>query len=123
MDLDDTLIGCALFDPAKPFNDQYCFHGAPQAMQWLLDQGCEVVIFTARAEHLREACVEQLRFYDIPYTRLIMDKPQFDVLVDNKAMKFAGTTWSVEMADTVYREAHRNRTDDLERYEVLFADT
>jgi hypothetical protein len=122
LDLDDTLVGCALWNPEEKHNGQHCFAGVPEALSWLLEKGCEILIFTARAEKFRSACEEQLRCYDIPYTRLVMDKPQFDVLVDNKALKFTGWEWSLSYAQSVYEEARANRSIDVERYASLFSD-
>ena len=48
-------------------------------------KGHEIVIFTHRPKKLRRQTVKWLKFYAIPYDKLIMDKPNYDLLIDDKA--------------------------------------
>jgi hypothetical protein len=52
----------------------------------LFDAGHSILLFTARFEEDRGKTTDWLRKYGVKYTRLIMDKPQYDVVIDDKML-------------------------------------
>jgi FMN phosphatase YigB (HAD superfamily) len=85
-DLDGTL--CTLtdgnYETAEPFLDRIMH------VNKLFEEGHTILIFTARGatsnRDLRDFTIEQLKNWGLKYERLIMGKPHFDLLVDDKAI-------------------------------------
>lgn len=85
-DLDGTL--CSLtngnYEVAIPFKDRISHVNS------LHERGHTVIIFTARGatsgKDLHSLTVEQLNSWGVKFDRLVMGKPHFDVLVDDKAV-------------------------------------
>ena len=85
-DLDGTL--CTLtdgkYETAEPLTDRIT------KVNKLFEQGHTILIFTARGatskRDLRDFTVQQLKDWGLKYERLIMGKPHFDLLVDDKAI-------------------------------------
>ena len=50
----------------------------------LAEAGCDIVLMTARYEEDRAKTVAWLDRHDIPYSKLVMDKPNADLYVDDK---------------------------------------
>ena len=73
------------------------------ALQWFLDEGYEVVIFTTRADDRiidgklqksqYDEVVEYLKKYNIPYSRVHqgIGKPLYKLLIDDNAIRFTGS--------------------------------
>lgn len=85
-DLDGTL--CSLTDGdytlAQPLLDRI------KHVNHLHDQGNTILIFTARGStskrNFEDVTLEQLEAWGVKYDELIMGKPHYDILVDDKAM-------------------------------------
>ena len=85
-DLDGTL--CTLtdgkYETAEPLTDRIT------KVNKLFEEGHTILIFTARGatskRDLRDFTVQQLKDWGLKYERLIMGKPHFDLLVDDKAI-------------------------------------
>ena len=85
-DLDGTL--CTLtdgkYETAEPLTDRIT------KVNKLFEEGHTILIFTARGatskRDLRDFTVKQLKDWGLKYERLIMGKPHFDLLVDDKAI-------------------------------------
>ena len=61
-------------------------------LQGLAARGHELVVFTVRGDHDRKRHVEEwLRYYDIPFARVTNVKESFDLIVDDRAVRFV--TW------------------------------
>ena len=75
------------------------YRGAEPALSWLHQAGAEIVVHTVRAagpdggEHVEH----WLRYFGIPFDRVTALKPNADVFVDDRALKFVDwfTTGSV----------------------------
>ena len=52
----------------------------------LFKKGCTIVVYTARDEDYREETEYFLKKWDLMYHALRMEKPGFDLLIDNRAM-------------------------------------
>lgn len=48
------------------------------------DNGCDIVLMTARYEEDREKTVSWLKRHQIPYKKLVMGKPNADLYIDDK---------------------------------------
>lgn len=85
-DLDGTL--CSLtngnYEVAVPFQDRISHVNS------LHEAGHAIIIFTARGatsgKNLHSLTVEQLTSWGVKFDRLVMGKPHFDLLVDDKAV-------------------------------------
>jgi len=85
-DLDGTL--CTLtdgkYETAEPIA------GRIRHVNNLFESGHTVLIFTARGatsqRDLKDFTIEQLDGWGVKYSKLIMGKPHFDILVDDKAV-------------------------------------
>jgi hypothetical protein len=72
--------------------------GAIESLKSIRALGHKVVIFTARYEIDRvvtEKWLEENGFHGL-YDELIMDKPKFDYLVDDRAIRFEGWPGTIE---------------------------
>jgi hypothetical protein len=49
-----------------------------------MNSGAYIVIYTAAPESDREKITSELRQFNIPYDMLEMDKPEFDIMYDNR---------------------------------------
>ena len=63
--------------------------GAGIINEWFLD-GNEITIFTSRADTDYSTIKKLLDDAKIKYTRIICGKPMYDILIDDKAVKFEG---------------------------------
>lgn len=57
-------------------------------MRELKNKGHEILIFTRRnacGKNARKLTIQWLRKHDIPYDKLITNKPHFDILIDDRA--------------------------------------
>lgn len=85
-DLDGTLCTQTEgnYEGARPLADRIAHVNA------LHDEGHVILIFTARGatsgRDLREFTLQQLELWGLKYERLIMGKPHFDLLIDDKAV-------------------------------------
>jgi hypothetical protein len=85
-DLDGTL--CSLsnsqYELAQPYVDRI------RHVNGLRQQGHKIIIFTARGitsnRDLRSFTLEQLEKWGLEFDELIMSKPHFDLLIDDKAL-------------------------------------
>ena len=114
-DVDDTLVQATVFDPTVPDNAQTPIGDVANQLRRIRDQGFEVVLFTSRSQSTEHSTRLQLRDAGIEFDDIIFNKPQFDLFVDNKALKFVGT-WDTNTADAYMEEALLNRTIDEKRY-------
>lgn len=119
LDLDDTILGTDCFDPEHIDHNQKPIGNVVQNINSIRALGVRVVIFTSRKSSGRDATIAQLRRFGINYDDIIFDKPQFDVFLDNKAMKFQGT-WDADATDDLLSEAVSNRNIDRDRYPTYF---
>lgn len=95
-DLDNTLCETHNGDykNSNPIND------AINAVNKLYDQGNYIIIFTARMmgkcngntskvyETIYELTKSQLNLWELKYHELILGKPEFDVLIDDKSLNY-----------------------------------
>jgi len=72
---------------------------AVEALNKLKAQGAIIVIFSvwANGEAQRRAMGEWLRFFNVPYDFITNTKPDCDVYLDNKALRFE--TWEKALLD------------------------
>lgn len=52
----------------------------------LLNELCEIYLFTARFEEDRKITEDWLKKHNIKYSHIIFHKPQYDYLIDDKAI-------------------------------------
>lgn len=92
-DIDGTLCTSSPegYDLAQPFESRI------KHVNRLFDEGHSVLLFSARGQNsgrdLREFTEAQLRSWEINYTKLLLSKPSFDLLVDDKAV-FSEDYWN-----------------------------
>jgi hypothetical protein len=85
-DLDGTLCSKTDgdYESAQPFQDRIAH------VNYLHSIGVRVLIFTARGatsrRDYRELTINQLKLWGLCFDELIMSKPHFDLLVDDKAV-------------------------------------
>jgi uncharacterized HAD superfamily protein len=60
---------------------------------WVLVEHHEVVLFSARHEEDREVTVEWLKKYNVPYRKLILGKPHFDLYIDDISKRPEEVYW------------------------------
>jgi hypothetical protein len=73
--------------------------GARDAVVFLRDRGHELVIFTARGsapEHVRK----WLRYFDFPEVRVTNVKEDFDLLIDDRAVRFIDWPLTLALMET-----------------------
>lgn len=119
VDLDDTILGTDRWDLDVPGHNQQPIGNVVACLKWLRSSGVKVVIFTSRKSSSREQTIAQLAEHDIEYDKIVFDKPQFDLFVDNKAMMFQGN-WSNQFTIDCLEQAMDNRVSDIETYPMLF---
>lgn len=81
-DIDSTICvrpGDKLFHKSTPLVSRI------KKMNELYDEGYEIVYWTARPSALRKLTVSQLDEWGVKYHSLKLDKPLFDVFIDNRA--------------------------------------
>lgn len=94
-DLDGTLCETKLSDytNSKPMLERI------QKVNQLKCQGNTILIFTARGTtsrlDLRDFTESQLRSWGLLFDQLILGKPSFDLLVDDKAIHSESFTWDL----------------------------
>ncbi len=91
-DLDGTLC----YSPQKLYKDSIPYIEVIEKVNKLYDDGCKIVIFTARGGTSKidynELTVSQLKKWNVKYHELIdKNKPHFDILIDDKAIN--AKTW------------------------------
>jgi ribonucleotide monophosphatase NagD (HAD superfamily) len=67
--------------------------GAREALVRMKMRGDTVVIFTYRALRDTKHIADWLKYFEIPYDRISNIKENFDLIIDDKAVKFV--TWEV----------------------------
>ena len=114
-DIDDTLVQAEVFDPTALNNAQTPIGDVVNQINRIRDRGFEVVLFTSRSMDTEHSTRLQLHDAGIAYDGIVFGKPQFDLFVDNKALKFLGT-WDADVSDAYMEEALANREIDEHRY-------
>jgi len=98
IDFDDTLMNP--HDVATGYRMGRPEKGAVLATQELVRMGHSIVIFTARNVQdppQRKAVADWLDFFHIPYHGITnIKQPEFDVMVDNRALRFEGD-WAITL--------------------------
>lgn len=124
VDLDDTLTrfkeGCC-WDLEAQDNNQEPIPGAAACLHILRERGIKVVVFTSRKSCFREKTLEQLMRWGFEYDDIVFDKPQFDLLLDNKAMTASGT-WNGDALSSIFNALQSNRELDKLRYPTFFGE-
>jgi len=93
-DLDNTLCACK---PGVPYREARPLPNMIRILKQLKREGHKIIIFTARgmsrAKTRQQAeimywnlTITQLEKWKIPYDFLIMGKPDFDLVIDDKAV-------------------------------------
>jgi hypothetical protein len=64
--------------------------GAAQAIKYIQDQGHEVIIFPTWADNQqrRQALVNWLTYFQVPFDDITSVKPEADFYIDNNAIRF-----------------------------------
>lgn len=86
IDLDNTL--CDPIDRSD--NIRQCFNRKPKEhmvklVRQLKEKGFKIIIFTHRNHITRYATEYWLMKHNIPFDELILNKPKYDLLIDDKA--------------------------------------
>ena len=81
VDLDDTIMDYCTGEPIL---------GAIKALQKMKQEGHQVIIFTANWLTHKGIVMGWLKAHKIPYDDLVMSKPIFDILIDDRARQFTG---------------------------------
>jgi hypothetical protein len=73
--------------------------GSPKAVQFLKDQGHEIIIFPTWADNQqkRKAIVDWLNYFKVPFDDITSVKPEADFYIDNNAIRFE--TWAQTLSD------------------------
>lgn len=72
--------------------------GAKEALRKLKNEdGHKIIIFSVKPPNVIE---DWMRHFDIPYDRITTLKPEADLYIDDKALRFF--TWSLTLASIVY---------------------
>lgn len=64
--------------------------GAKRCLEEFRKEGHEVIVFTvmATSEHGTKAVEDWMKYYEIPYDSVTSIKPNADVFIDDKAIRF-----------------------------------
>lgn len=89
IDFDDVLHDSKHPAPGRRMGPP--MDGAVEAMNILKEAGHELVIFTVRADK-PDHVADWLRFFGIPFDRITNRKEQFDIILDDHAVRF--TSWA-----------------------------
>ena len=88
-------LGNTISTPLKkcdaPYNEVMAckvISGAAKVIRKWHKEGHRIIIFTHRSSYLKDCTAEWLRKHKIPYTELRMEKPDYDILIDDKGLKF-----------------------------------
>jgi len=86
IDLDNTL--CEPVSSSQNVGE--CYDRKPKEymvkiVRELKKRGCKIVIFTHRHPVTRHATEYWLKKHNIPFDELAMDKPKYDLLIDDKS--------------------------------------
>lgn len=86
IDFDQTLTRDMNYDPYPALGEEL---PDLEMIRWVNEQYeyNDVVIHTARDESLRQDTKEWLEHNDVKYDKLVMDKLQADVYIDDKAVR------------------------------------
>lgn len=125
IDLDETLCRNlgekSTYDYCEPIVERI------QNVNRLYDQGNYIVIWTARGRtsgiDWTQKTTEQLAEWDVKYHELKMDKPSYDVYIDDKSFN-VDTLWRVPLSNT--SETKVERPIIVEKgwgCEIIFANT
>jgi len=121
IDLDNTL--CEPVSSSKNVGE--CYDRKPkrymiELVKKLKEKGCKIVIFTHRHPVTRHATEQWLEDYDIQYDELVMDKPKYDLLIDDKCFppyKYLNEEMIIDLAEKISRwnyelGKYESRTDN-----------
>lgn len=72
------------------FTKDFPTDGCKEAIEWLLSMGWEVVIFTSRKHYEWGKIKTWLKKYDIPQLSITNIKENFQVILDDRAIRFIG---------------------------------
>jgi len=71
--------------------------GAQEAVKTIRNAGHRIVIFTARSWAEQRMTTNWLEHYGFEYDMLVMGKPPYDVMIDDRAIRFG--SWKDVLAD------------------------
>lgn len=101
IDIDGTI--CALRKPHENYSDVLPIEGASEKIKALKEKGCYIILCTARHMKTCDANVgkviakqgltllEWLNKHDFVYDEIWFGKPNADVYIDDRALKFEGS--------------------------------
>ena len=75
--------------------------GAKESIEKLKELGHTIVIYTLRDASLGPSTETWLQRNKIPYDRIILNKPNCDIIIDNRSYKFKD--WSQFFEDNKYK--------------------
>lgn len=90
IDIDGTL--CPQPMDSSEYATLELFPGCKETISTLKNLGVRIIIWTARTEEWRAITEYWLNDKGIPFDELVMGKPNAQLYIDDKALKF--TTWS-----------------------------
>jgi len=81
IDLDDTIMD---------YESGEMIAGADKAIRDLKKKGHKIIVFTANWLTHKGIIKGWLKSHNIPYDDIVMGKPIFDILIDDRARQFKG---------------------------------
>lgn len=100
VDLDNTI--CHTKKDNENYQDVLPIDGAIESLKQLKEQGCYIIIFTARNmrtfdgnigkinKHQMPIILEWLKQHDVPHDEIILGKPHVNFFIDDKGIEFRG---------------------------------
>lgn len=104
LDFDGTIHDP--FNVKKGYKMGQPIPGSAQAVKFLRDQGHEIIIFPTWADRVdrRQAIVDWLDYFKVPFNDITSVKPDVDFYVDNNAIRFE--SWAATL-DFIQRHGER----------------
>jgi capsule biosynthesis phosphatase len=106
VDLDNTI--CHTRKENEKYEDVLPIEGAIETLRKLKEEGCYIIIFTARNMRTFEGNIgkinkyqmpiiqEWLKKYEVPHDEIILGKPHVNFFIDDKGIEFRGDWNEIE---------------------------
>lgn len=95
-DLDGTLAEYHGSDSFKEGKVGDLLPGIDELLSTLHDKGYKIIIFTSRQESEKEAIEKWIKDNKLPINEVITNKPHYEVLIDDKNIRFNGKVDKLE---------------------------
>lgn len=102
IDFNGTIEDSANVPKGKKFGPP--LPGAEDALESLIQEGHEVIIFTemAKTDSGRKAVADWLEYFDIPYSEITAVKPNAEIFIDDRALHFTSWQSTIKQLGSLY---------------------